>query len=125
MYIAAGDTAARRPVELGYEDADHVEVRSGVEEGDPVIIVGQDGLSDGTPIRILSRSGDTAGTAPADAGSEARPPDSRRGDPGGEGGPPSPERLERLKQRMREQGLSDEEIEKRIKEHREQRGQGH
>ncbi len=125
VYIAAGDTAARRPVELGYEDADHVEVRSGVEEGDPVIIVGQDGLSDGTPIRILSRSGDTAGTAPADAGSEARPPDSRRGDPGGEGGPPSPERLERLKQRMREQGLSDEEIEKRIKERREQRGQGH
>ena len=35
VYIAAGDTAARRPVELGYEDADYVEVRSGVEEGDP------------------------------------------------------------------------------------------
>ena len=82
-------------------------------------------MSDGTPIRILSRSGAAAGTAPADADSEARPPDARRGDPGGEGGPPSPERLERMKQRMREQGLSDEEIEKRIKERRERRGQGH
>ncbi len=54
VYVVNGKVAARRPVKLGYEEADLVEVRSGLQEGDKVIVVGQDGLSEGTPIRILA-----------------------------------------------------------------------
>jgi membrane fusion protein (multidrug efflux system) len=53
VFVAADGIAARREVELGFEEGDFVEVSSGVEEGDAVVVVGQDGLSDGTPIRIL------------------------------------------------------------------------
>ncbi len=122
VYVASGDTAARRPVELGYQEADHVEVRSGLEEGDPVIVVGQDGLSDGTPIRILSRGADASEATPAEGA--AAPREAPRDGPGQRGGPPSPDRLERMKQRMRDQGLSEEEIEKRIQERAERRGEG-
>ena len=57
VYVVNGDVAARRPVELGYEEADAVEVVSGLTRGDRVIVVGQDGLSEGTPIRILEGPG--------------------------------------------------------------------
>ena len=67
VYTVNDDVAARRPITLGYEEADVVEVRSGLDEGDRVIVVGQDGLSDGTPIRILAGPG-----AEADAPRRAR-----------------------------------------------------
>ena len=34
VYVVNGDVAARRPIQLGYEEADIVEVASGLEEGD-------------------------------------------------------------------------------------------
>jgi len=57
VYVVKGEVAARRPVKLGYEEADKVEVVTGLSEGDRVIVVGQDGLSEGTPIRILEGPG--------------------------------------------------------------------
>lgn len=57
VYTVNGELAARRPVELGYQEAEIVEVLSGLAEGDRVIVVGQDGLSEGTPIRILEGPG--------------------------------------------------------------------
>jgi len=57
VYTVNGEVAARKPITLGYEEKDVVEVRKGLEEGDLVIVVGQDGLSDGTPIRILEGPG--------------------------------------------------------------------
>jgi membrane fusion protein (multidrug efflux system) len=54
VYVAAGDTASRREVELGFQEGDFVEVREGLAEGEDVIVVGHDGLSDGTPIQVLS-----------------------------------------------------------------------
>jgi membrane fusion protein (multidrug efflux system) len=79
VYVVDGEVAARRAVQLGYEEADIVEVASGLEESDRVIVVGQDGLSDGTPIRILEGPG----------AEEAAPQRARRSGPGapGEGGP--------------------------------------
>jgi membrane fusion protein (multidrug efflux system) len=62
VYVVKGGLAARRPVKLGYEEADTVEVTDGLAEGDRVIVVGQDGLSEGTPVRILE--GPKAPTAP-------------------------------------------------------------
>lgn len=57
VYVVNGELAARRPIELGFEEADIVEVLSGLDPQDRVIVVGQDGLSEGTPIRILEGPG--------------------------------------------------------------------
>jgi membrane fusion protein (multidrug efflux system) len=106
VYVVSGDVAARRPIELGYEEADTVEVTSGLEENDHVIVVGQDGLSDGTPIRILegpgaeeapirqARGGPDGGARPAAPGGEGAAPAPARGSGGG--GPP-PQMLEACK----------------------------
>ena len=53
VYVKQGDVAARREVDLGYDEADFVEVVAGLEEGDEVIVLGQDSLSDGTPVYVL------------------------------------------------------------------------
>ena len=57
LYVAEGDVASRRDVQLGFKEGDSVEVLTGVSEGEMVIVVGQDGLSEGTPIQVLSGSG--------------------------------------------------------------------
>jgi membrane fusion protein (multidrug efflux system) len=108
VFVAQQGAAQRREVMLGYEEADVVEVVSGLEEGERVIVLGQEGLSDGTPVRVVEGPG-----AEAPASGER---------PAATGGPPDPERLERIRQRMRERGLSDEQIEERLKQMREQRG---
>jgi RND family efflux transporter MFP subunit len=109
VYIKDGDVARRRSVRLGFDEGDHVEVVAGLEEGQEVIILGQDSLSDATPIYVLEPG--TTPAAPAAAASE--------GAPGGAGPPFDPAKmtpamLETMKERMRARGLSDPEIEQRI-----------
>jgi membrane fusion protein (multidrug efflux system) len=94
VYVVNGDVAARRPVQLGYQEADLVEIASGLEEGDRVIVVGQDGLSDGTPITILEGPG-AERTAPRQArGGDPAVEDSRDQEPSAttqaQGGGPRP-----------------------------------
>ena len=67
VYVAEGDSASRREVQLGFKEGDFVEVLSGVSEGERIIVVGQDGLSDGTPIQILSGLGDSKSAEPPSA----------------------------------------------------------
>jgi hypothetical protein len=50
VFVANGDTAERRVVTLGLADAQHVEIRSGLKAGEPVIVKGQAGLPDGAKI---------------------------------------------------------------------------
>ncbi len=121
--------AERRAVELGYEETEVVEVLSGLEAGDRVIVVGQDGLTDGTPIQVLKGPGAVA--PPSRAADADRPPSGGNG-PGsgsGSGGPPggrmdlskaTPEQLELVKQRMRDRGMTDEQIEQTIARRRQQ-----
>jgi multidrug efflux pump subunit AcrA (membrane-fusion protein) len=61
--------AEERPVELGLEGRDHVEVLSGLNEGDEVVIRGFEVLQDKTPINALNAEGPPprAGTATAEA----------------------------------------------------------
>ncbi len=80
VFVAADGVAVRRAVELGFQNEDLLEVRGGLEEGEPVIVVGQDGLSEGTPVEIL-RTVAIAGGAPAEQVAEAGaapPPRPRR-----------------------------------------------
>ena len=136
VYVVDGDVASRREIELGFAEGDFVEARSGIEEGDRVVVVGQDGLSDGTPIQVLQQ-GEAAPAPPArTAQSEGGPPEARRAEgqqgapPGGPPGSPrgkgkggrrfdpsqmTPEQIDRAKEAMRARGMSEEQIEERLK----------
>lgn len=68
-FVASSDTAAtRRELELGIEQGDRIEVISGLEPGDQLVVTGQESLEDGSPIRIanstpaFSSGADTTGT---------------------------------------------------------------
>jgi membrane fusion protein (multidrug efflux system) len=107
VYVKADDIAERREVRLGLRSENTIEVLDGLAEGDLLIIVGQDGLADGTPVSVL---GDEP---PAEKASEDEP----------SSGPP-PEAIAMMRQRMKERGMSDEEIEQRLQQVREGGGPG-
>lgn len=132
VYVADGGVASRREVVLGFREGDFVEIVSGVEVGESVVVVGQDGLSDGTPIHVLGgpdaertevgagregagssgrSSADPAATAPR--GQSAQAPNFAN---------MTDEQLERIKESMRSRGMTDEQIEERIKRMRERAG---
>jgi RND family efflux transporter MFP subunit len=52
-FVVRNDTTAiRRKLELGLEQGDHVEVLSGLEDGDQLVITGQNSLEDSAKVRI-------------------------------------------------------------------------
>lgn len=53
VFVADGDTAVKRAVDLGLEENGRVEVVSGVAAGDQVIVAGQGGLKPGAKIKVL------------------------------------------------------------------------
>ncbi len=142
VFVAADGVAVRRTVELGFENADQLEVVRGLAEGERVIVVGQDGLSDGTPIEVIEGDVGTAPSAPAvraepdpapatDAPASPSPREARGGGPGVAGRGfmrnidwNDPAQVERVKGFMRERGLNDAEIEDRLKTMRERSGGG-
>jgi hypothetical protein len=129
VYVAKEGVAQRRDLEVGFEEEDFVEVLQGLDDGERVIVVGQDGLSDGTPVQILAGPGAGEGKpaqAPqrtADGGqSPAGPGPGMGGGMGPGGGRPrmdfskmTPEQLEQVKKRMRDRGMSEEQIESIIR----------
>jgi RND family efflux transporter MFP subunit len=128
VYVAADGKASRREVELGFRQGDLVEIVRGVSEGEQIVVVGQDGLSEGTPLQILGGApeepahGDTETPLPVRANAQvpASPEPSGEFNKGGRGGRPdfanmTDEQLEQVKVRMRSMGMTDEQIEERIK----------
>lgn len=103
VFVVDDGVAYRRNVTLGYEEDDRVEVTGGLTRGDRVIVVGQDGLTDATPVQILAGPG-AEETAPRRAAADGRP--------GGAG--MSEERRAAMRERMRERGMTDEQIEQRL-----------
>ena len=141
VFVVAGGVADRREVEIGFTEGDWVEIANGLVDGERVVTVGQEGLSDGTPIQVVAGDGAAETPAASFSGPRAAPPGSggpkgppaasagSTGDGGssvpGAAGPPgldpsqmTPERLEMMKQRMRERGLSEKEIEERLEQMR-------
>lgn len=58
VFVANSDTVAqRRELELGIEQGDRVEVLSGLQPGDRIVVTGQQSLEDGTPISIAGEQG--------------------------------------------------------------------
>lgn len=94
VYVIDNGRAVERPVVLGYSRGDEVQIESGVDEGDTVVVVGQDNLRPDVPVRLMELDGVRVeagpGGAPADAsaagaaGADQTPSDS--GSTGGQGG---------------------------------------
>jgi len=132
VFVAGDGVASRREVELGFSEGDFVEIVSGVAEGEQVVVVGQDGLSEGTPVQVL-HPGEAAPAGPArnasaeggqapGTGAPAGPPQGFGKGPGGRRFDPTkmtPEQLEQAKQFMRARGMTDEQIEERIRQAKE------
>ncbi len=144
VYVVDGDMASRlATIELGSSmglpRADFVEARSGVEEAIRWSSSGQDGLSDRTPIQEDSRQKGENAARPSATGCEREgglDGRLRRGRAGGMAqgrrrDPPhageakveprfdpsrmTPEQIERAKEAMRARGMTDEQIEQRLK----------
>lgn len=61
VFIASNDTAKRMKVELGYQREGMVEIRSGVNPGENVVVAGQGALKQGGKIKVLSASSPSSG----------------------------------------------------------------
>lgn len=68
VFIVEEGTALRRSVRTGLNSEGRVEILSGVKEGDPVVVAGNNGLRDGATVRIVGLGGavieDTGGQRP-------------------------------------------------------------
>ena len=53
VYVANGNVAERRIVDVGFTDDEHTEIQSGVVPGESVVIKGQRSLKHGYPLKIL------------------------------------------------------------------------
>lgn len=52
MVVGADDTSHRKPVEVGIQDADDIQILTGISASDTVVIGGAYGLEDGTKVKI-------------------------------------------------------------------------
>jgi multidrug efflux pump subunit AcrA (membrane-fusion protein) len=66
VFVAMGDKAQRRPVQVGLTDGTNIEILSGVKAGDMVIVDGQAGLPDEAKITIDTGEDEDADEKPAD-----------------------------------------------------------
>ncbi|HEY0660777.1 MAG TPA: efflux RND transporter periplasmic adaptor subunit [Lysobacter sp.] len=55
VFVVRGDKTARVPVKLGYLDGEWAEVRSGLKQGDQVVIAGKTALRDGTVVQVIGK----------------------------------------------------------------------
>lgn len=67
VFVVDGDKAKRVVVELGLEDDDRVQVVSGLEAGQRVVVAGHDGLKDGAEVVLVDDDG-----KPLDAKADAK-----------------------------------------------------
>ena len=63
VYIVKDGRASRVPVGLGFTERDNVEVISGLNTGESVIVVGQESVQDGSNVRLISDGAQVAAPA--------------------------------------------------------------
>lgn len=57
VFVVQDGTALRRAVRTGLNSEGRVEILSGLNEGDPVVVAGNNGLRDGAEVRVVGRGG--------------------------------------------------------------------
>jgi membrane fusion protein (multidrug efflux system) len=73
VFVVRDSTAFRQPVETGYVNSTHIEVLSGVAEGDTVVTIGKSSLKDSTRVEMVSNEpGAGAGESPDEEKPEER-----------------------------------------------------
>lgn len=55
VYVIAQGAAEQRPVDIGLINENRVEILSGVEEGETIVIAGQSNLTDGAKVEVVNR----------------------------------------------------------------------
>ena len=56
VFVARNGVAEKRPVQLGLEEGERIEVLAGVKPGERVIVAGQGSLKQGSPVELLAES---------------------------------------------------------------------
>jgi len=75
VFVIDGDKVRRRPVEVGVDGGDWLEVTKGLDPSDEVVVAGADGLSEGAAVRVARDKGkEAAPPAPASASGAPRAP---------------------------------------------------
>ncbi|MGA1196841.1 MAG: efflux RND transporter periplasmic adaptor subunit [Candidatus Latescibacterota bacterium] len=57
VFVVTDSMAQKVRFDIGFDDTEHVEVVSGVEKGDLIVVVGQNGLKDKAKVRIIDGEG--------------------------------------------------------------------
>ena len=57
VFVVRQNKSTRVPVKLGYLDGEWAEVRSGIKQGDQVVIAGKSALRDGTEVQVIGQPG--------------------------------------------------------------------
>ena len=60
VFVAKDDIVVKRDIALGLEEGENVEVVSGLEAGEVVVVAGQGGLKDGDAIKVITDTEDDA-----------------------------------------------------------------
>jgi multidrug efflux pump subunit AcrA (membrane-fusion protein) len=53
VFVTQGDRVRRRPVELGVDQGEWLEITRGLGPGEQVVVAGADGLSEGAQVRAI------------------------------------------------------------------------
>jgi len=72
VFTVRDGKAVRVPVELGYIDGNLIEIRSGLEDGAPVVTAGKVALREGSAVQVIGEAPVAAAKPAADAKSDAQ-----------------------------------------------------
>jgi membrane fusion protein (multidrug efflux system) len=57
VFVVRGDKAVRTPLALGYIEGEWAEVRSGLKQGDQVVVAGKTAVREGSVVQVIARDG--------------------------------------------------------------------
>ena len=64
VFVVHGTKAARVSLALGYVEGGWAEVRSGLKQGDEVVVAGKSAVRDGSDVQVIARDGKTVAVPP-------------------------------------------------------------
>ncbi len=71
LYVVRDGAASRVAVQLGYSEGGWVEVRSGLGEGDRVVVAGKSALREGSAVQVIGEDGKAVAAADGDDAQQA------------------------------------------------------
>jgi len=71
VFVVRDGKAVRAPLALGYIEGDWAEVRSGLKQGDRVVVAGKSAVRDGSPVQLIAVDGKPVAAPAAAAGKPA------------------------------------------------------